>query len=522
MSQRVLIRHSTGSKASTVEEASVRAGQELTFGREIGCDIQYDQDRDEYVSRRHMKLVVGDPDRLEFTVVELNARNGTFVNRSRIREPIRLKPGDVVQLGAGGPEFVFDVVREDLRETPVAGVPTMVAAAPPPFQAPVPEPVPPAQVAPEPSPGPAPELPPLPADRRSATRRSPPARRASGKKRTAGILALVILGVAALLYGVSRAEAPAMDKLKAAARKLWPQRATPRGESATPPALTVENTWRLVEPDSGRPLYQIYIANRRGDAASDPMVPGAGEELPVFVLLAGNRLEPLLTLASRSSYRPIGGTNQANAFAVNEGNTVLTSSVAAAPGEDAYTWPEKDTAGAVVVFDANGALTKTAVIARRQFPHWIPQEAAFVLGDAFNVDTASVNARVRAQAVSDSLLVRGPGYEARATTDTVSAREGVASLKVTGGPLPTVPVADQELRAGDSVQVVTASGLRPARISQVADGRYGISGSGELAMTPGSMVLDSRGRVAAMVVAGAEAGIAVATPIRQALDPLRH
>src|SRR6476661_7925470 len=109
MSQRVLIRHSTGSKALTTEEFPVTAAQELTFGRDATCDIRFDKDRDEFVSRHHMKLVVGDPDRMEFTVVDLSARNGTFVNRRRVLGSTTIRRGDVVQLGAGGPEFTFDV-----------------------------------------------------------------------------------------------------------------------------------------------------------------------------------------------------------------------------------------------------------------------------------------------------------------------------------------------------------------------------------------------------------------------------
>src|SRR5215218_10101700 len=39
----------------------------------------------------------------------MNSRNGTFVNRQRITGTVRINPGDVVQLGPGGPEFVFEI-----------------------------------------------------------------------------------------------------------------------------------------------------------------------------------------------------------------------------------------------------------------------------------------------------------------------------------------------------------------------------------------------------------------------------
>src|SRR5215471_2371806 len=131
MSQRVLIRHSSGSKASTVEEFPVWGAREFLFGRDPSCDIRFDKDRDEFVSRRHMKLVVNDSDQPEFTVKDLGALNGTFVNRRRVTGSAKLRPGDVVQLGAGGPEFTFDVIPEDLRVTPLSGIVPDEDAPPP-------------------------------------------------------------------------------------------------------------------------------------------------------------------------------------------------------------------------------------------------------------------------------------------------------------------------------------------------------------------------------------------------------
>ena len=140
MSQRILIRHSTGSKASTIEEFPLKGPQELTFGRDPACDIRFDKDKDEFVSRRHMKLVVGDPDKRDFTVVDLKAINGTFVNRHRVTGSVKVQPGDVVQLGAGGPKFVFELAAEDLKVTPRSGiVPVGDLPCIPPESGPVPE-----------------------------------------------------------------------------------------------------------------------------------------------------------------------------------------------------------------------------------------------------------------------------------------------------------------------------------------------------------------------------------------------
>jgi len=439
MSCRVIIRHSTGSKASTVEEATVHPGQELTFGRDTGCDIRFDQDRDEYVSRRHMKLVVGDPDRLDFTVVELSARNGTFVNRRRVQEPAPIKPGDVVQLGAGGPEFVFDFAREDLRETPVSGV-----AAPPPA-----ENAPPA---------------PSPAGRRPR----PAARRRSPKKKGAGVLILVGLGGAAGLYAVRDVAVPAFERVRNAAMKVFASRpSAPQGSVAT-----IEHRWRLLDQESGRAVRQIYLTNRQ-EGSGQPLAPGAGPELPVFVLREPNRLEPLLTLAEREPYRAIGGAATAAAFTVEENGPMLTSSVAAAPWDAPYAWPAHDSAGIVVVFDGDGKLGQTAVLARRQFPRWVAANAELVLGEGLRDDGANPQTRIRATAVSESLTAEGCAVKVAriSQTDGVAAvepscRPGVAPFSIgegealrAGGPLGN-PILDSNRRV---VGIYTGNGVVPIR-----------------------------------------------------------
>jgi FHA domain len=59
---------------------------------------------DAYVSSRHAKVDYG-TDGLYLS--DLGSTNGTFVNEKRITETVRLKRGDVVQIGG----FVMEVVR---------------------------------------------------------------------------------------------------------------------------------------------------------------------------------------------------------------------------------------------------------------------------------------------------------------------------------------------------------------------------------------------------------------------------
>src|SRR5215213_7774006 len=106
---RIVLRHLSGSKANQVEEFPLSHVKELVFGRDPSATVKYDPDRDDLVGRQHAKITQDPNDPSQFIVTDLNSRNGTFLNRQRVTGAVRVNPGDVVQLGPGGPEFVFEV-----------------------------------------------------------------------------------------------------------------------------------------------------------------------------------------------------------------------------------------------------------------------------------------------------------------------------------------------------------------------------------------------------------------------------
>ena len=109
MDERIIIRHLNLGKANQAEEFPIKNFKEIVAGRDATSQIKYDPDRDDLVSRRHAVIKVDSENPLEFSIADLGSRNGTFVNKQRIFSPVKLQPGDVVQFGAGGPEFQFDV-----------------------------------------------------------------------------------------------------------------------------------------------------------------------------------------------------------------------------------------------------------------------------------------------------------------------------------------------------------------------------------------------------------------------------
>ena len=106
---RVIIRHRSGSMANHIEEFPLALYKAISIGRTATSAVKYDPERDDLVSRVHAKIEQDPSDPTRFTIEDLSSRNGTFVNKQRILGVAIVKPGDVIQLGTGGPEFEFDL-----------------------------------------------------------------------------------------------------------------------------------------------------------------------------------------------------------------------------------------------------------------------------------------------------------------------------------------------------------------------------------------------------------------------------
>src|ERR1700674_3156911 len=128
--ERIVLRHLNGSKANQVEEFPLAHFKELVVGRDPSATVKYDPDKDDTVGREHARIGQDPNDPSQFTITDLNRRNGTFVNKQRVFGATRIGPGDVIQFGAGGPEFQFDIeprpaglVRPTRVEAPAPGAP---------------------------------------------------------------------------------------------------------------------------------------------------------------------------------------------------------------------------------------------------------------------------------------------------------------------------------------------------------------------------------------------------------------
>src|SRR5271154_875931 len=105
----IVIRHLSGSKTNQIEQFNLEGLSEITLGRDPTNRIAYDVGRDDAVSRKHAVIRIKHDKELYFRIADLNSSNGTLLNGERISGEVELLPDDVVELGSGGPKFVFDV-----------------------------------------------------------------------------------------------------------------------------------------------------------------------------------------------------------------------------------------------------------------------------------------------------------------------------------------------------------------------------------------------------------------------------
>lgn len=108
--QRIRLRHLRGSRAAEVDEFPVVDALELLLGRDPSASVRFDPERDDLVGRRHARIVTDPEVAGGFLIMDLDSLNGTFVNRDRVVGRVALRPGDVVGLGADGPELLFDLL----------------------------------------------------------------------------------------------------------------------------------------------------------------------------------------------------------------------------------------------------------------------------------------------------------------------------------------------------------------------------------------------------------------------------
>ncbi len=384
MDTRIVLRHTNLGRENQVQEFPLSHFKQITIGRDPTCEIRYDADRDDLVSRQHARININKTDPPEIEITDLNSRNGTYVNKRRIASPTRLSPGDLVQFGAAGPEFQFNI------DPPPAGTmrPTRMADLNPN--------IPPTRMPPtreEPS-GPSPMG-------AGVGRNTVETMLAQSRKRTGGWIVVAAVCVVILIAGaalvIPKTRALILGQSGAASLVAGSTSLSPKDIAAnsTDSVVYIEVGWKLIDTESGHQISQVYTPNEYTDAKGKMRVhsPQAGKiSLPVFVVV-GDQIEPMLTTNTEAGSHAIGGRHSGSGFVVSSDGFILTNRHVAATWNTSYHWLPDDHYGLLIQLGVDPATNKfvkrgEAPLPAPQFPdRWVPLKAKFLLDGPFNADS---------------------------------------------------------------------------------------------------------------------------------------
>jgi hypothetical protein len=457
MQDRFRLRHLSGSRANRVDSLVLSPEREITLGRDRECHVRYSE-ADELVSRKHLKIIASREKPVRYMAVDLGSRNGTFVNRQRVFGALALAPGARVQLGAGGPEFEFQLDTESERA-----------------RAPV-----------------------------------------TGKSANPGTIRkrLIDLVRRVLLMSIPVAAGAAGYTQWHRIARIWEDwhRAQPlRRElrfdphAALASLVSIEAEWKVLHKETRSRLAHAYIANEHISGNEHvPLLESAAKVLPAFVLQAGWRIEPLLIPAgSAHAARSIGGAWSARGVIVPPKAAALTAAPAPLPWETPYPWPAEDSAGALLIMES-GRIKDIVPLSAAQFPRWVPSESGWLADELPGDLHGDVHGRLISRddlKIEVAASIEGLREQLNITTSNGSPGILGAVMPpgavINAGRLPQLADMSIQPAKGQAVWVV-GKGVEAAKIESVSsDGRIGLRGSrcGE-----GGGVFDRGGQVVALCV----------------------
>jgi len=472
---RITIRHLSGSKTNQIDQFDIDGLSEITLGRDPTSKVAYDLQRDDAVSRKHAVIRIKNDKELYFRIADLNSSNGTLLNGERIGGEVELLPDDVVELGAGGPKFVFDVQPRPsylpARTRSMGAISTLDAAATRIVAATEAEAAHTAEIAALSDTAPTAATDPssfgkVPVGKSTILRLLTEER---GKARqvwiaaVAAVVLLAVIGGGALYYhftGELRAQHEALDRANATTREAEDKIGGRMGlksddiKKFREATVFIRVQWQLYDRSTNRPIYQ-------------KMANVDGEWLPCYVRMDDGKIVRWLTLDNNrdSNYQQVGGSGSGSGFVIRKDGFILTNKFVAAGWSSPYE-DFSNTGGARGAVYSLGYRNSRSPNKQRidmeQLTGWVPESGGWLFesGRPYTISSDQHDFFGR----NESLTVQFPGTRIgiNASLLRVSLEADLAEIKIeVDSPVDTLDLAGNEdkVEIGDRVMLFGYSGV---------------------------------------------------------------
>lgn len=364
----VIIRHLSGSRTGQTEKFPAADKPEIRVGRGGGNDISFDPLKEDTISREHCRILRDAYQADEYTIVDSQSKNGTYVNDRMITEKTRIIAGDVIRLGKEGPSFEFDLDPRPVshvkstrvldtgaangKETKVHSTATGSTPKPSAVQA-------------------------TPVKEGVGKQTMAHMIAQSEKKNKTGLMVTILavallLGTGGFLLYKHQKDTPATTIIKEVSKPSNTQNAAQISKANEDKVVFIEMGWKLISTQTGEELYQVYLPMKSGSSVS---------YRAAYVTNNQGRTEPYIVTKSQAPsgaiVKPIGGFGTGSGFVVSEQGFVITNRHVAAPWLTTYHFSEDAFPGVLLTSDGKGGLkvSPSAVVSAGDVAGWIPAEA---------------------------------------------------------------------------------------------------------------------------------------------------